>query len=254
MKKLKIISLLIILTALGACSQMKQSNGQVSNSAETKKDGVNVPRNLQNSVPEPNIYKESSAIVTLPNNTDILYGAAKKPLKLDELGKKFEEYEKSSNDTKVVYVVADSANDYASLVKILDIARKQKINTVRLVVSLTDKLEANNILEINLPYEPKENMQIKPNPLTLLVTMDKDGKFKLNQNDETLGSLTARLAEVFRNRAENGVFREGTNEVEQTVFVKAPRSAKYGEVAKIIDALKGVYANPIGLQIDDLND
>jgi biopolymer transport protein ExbD len=40
--------------------------------------------------------------------------------------------------------------------------------------------------------------------------------------------------------------------IEKTVFVKAPRAAKYGDVVKVIDAIKGAGANPVGLQVDDL--
>jgi biopolymer transport protein ExbD len=40
--------------------------------------------------------------------------------------------------------------------------------------------------------------------------------------------------------------------IEKTVFIKGPRSLPYGEVAKVIDGLKGAGASPIGLQIDDL--
>jgi biopolymer transport protein ExbD len=50
------------------------------------------------------------------------------------------------------------------------------------------------------------------------------------------------------------VFREGTNEVEKTVFIKSPKSVRYGDVIKVIDAAKMVGASPIGLQIDDLTD
>ena len=40
--------------------------------------------------------------------------------------------------------------------------------------------------------------------------------------------------------------------IEKTVFVKAPRSLHYGDVVKVIDAIKGAGANPVGLQVDDL--
>ena len=40
--------------------------------------------------------------------------------------------------------------------------------------------------------------------------------------------------------------------IEKTVFVKAPRAAKYGDVVKVIDAIKGSGASPVGLQVDDL--
>jgi biopolymer transport protein ExbD len=60
------------------------------------------------------------------------------------------------------------------------------------------------------------------------------------------------LTEIFQGRDANGVFREGTNEVEKTVFIKSPRSVRYGDVVKVIDAVKMAGAQPIGLQIDDL--
>jgi biopolymer transport protein ExbD len=41
--------------------------------------------------------------------------------------------------------------------------------------------------------------------------------------------------------------------IEKTVFIKAPRSIAYGEVARMIDLLKGAGAEPVGLQLDGLN-
>jgi len=43
-----------------------------------------------------------------------------------------------------------------------------------------------------------------------------------------------------------------SDRIEKTVFVKAPRSLAYGEVVKVIDAIKAAGANPVGLQVDDL--
>jgi len=40
--------------------------------------------------------------------------------------------------------------------------------------------------------------------------------------------------------------------IEKTVFVKAPRALHYGDVVKVIDAIKGAGADPVGLQVDDL--
>jgi biopolymer transport protein ExbD len=79
-------------------------------------------------------------------------------------------------------------------------------------------------------------------------------------NNEPYGDVTdteklsAKLREIFKERENNGVFREGTNEVEKTVFIKSPRSVRYGDVIKVIDAAKMVGASPVGLQIDDLAD
>jgi biopolymer transport protein ExbD len=112
-----------------------------------------------------------------------------------------------------------------------------------------------------VPAEPKPDDQTiaKPNPLTLVVGINKADK-KLTLNTETLGDvtnteeLTNRLTAIFKEREATGAFREGTNEVEKTLFIKSPRSVKYGEVVKVIDAVKQAGAQPIGLQIDDLTD
>ena len=116
--------------------------------------------------------------------------------------------------------------------------------------------------EAKVPAEPKPDDQTiaKPNPLTLVVGVNNsDKKITLN-NNETLGdvsdasALTNRLSEIFKQRESEGAFREGTNEIEKTVFIKSPRSMKYGEVVRVIDAVKQAGAQPIGLQIDDLAD
>ncbi len=113
--------------------------------------------------------------------------------------------------------------------------------------------------EAKVPAEPKDdlNVIIKPNPMTLVVAIDKKNLGLTLNNDGAgnvtdTGALTDRLTNIFKERENNGVFREGTNEVEKTVFVKAPKTVKYGDVVKVIDGIKLAGAQPIGLQIDDL--
>ena len=114
--------------------------------------------------------------------------------------------------------------------------------------------------------DPKEDTSnLKPNPLTLVVTISNDLQLKLNQ--DSMGSvndtsaLSQKLIQVFQQRKDQRAYKPGmesqTNlpedqRIEKTVFVKAPRSLKYGEVVKVIDAIKGAGATPVGLQVDDL--
>jgi len=115
--------------------------------------------------------------------------------------------------------------------------------------------------EAKVPAEPKDQPQqeVKPNPLTLVVAINKDTK-GITLNNEPAGdvtdaaSLTGQLSEIFKARETNGVFRENTNEVEKTIFIKSPTSVRYGDVVKVIDAVKMAGAQPIGLQIDDLTE
>lgn len=113
--------------------------------------------------------------------------------------------------------------------------------------------------------EPDPNQVVKPNPLTLVVAIDSDLKVKLNLDEfgsvNDTGKLSARLTQIFEERKGNRAYATGMEtrtdlpedeRIQRTVFVKAPRSVKYGEVVKVIDALKGAGARPVGLQIDDL--
>lgn len=112
--------------------------------------------------------------------------------------------------------------------------------------------------EAKVPSEPDPNVDknIKPNPLTLVVTIGSDGKMKLNNEEmgtiDDTSALSGRLVGEFKKRTDNKAYRTGTTIVETTVFVKAPRSMQYGKIVKVIDALKGAGAEPVGLQIDDL--
>ena len=115
--------------------------------------------------------------------------------------------------------------------------------------------------EAKVPAEPKDqqDVNVKPNPLTLVVAINKETK-GITLNNENFGDVSDteklhnKLAEIFRERENNGVFRENTNEVEKTIFIKSPKSVRYGDVVRVIDAAKDAGASPIGLQIDDLTD
>jgi biopolymer transport protein ExbD len=90
----------------------------------------------------------------------------------------------------------------------------------------------------------------------LIVQVTTDKKVTLNNEAEgtldDLSSLKKRLAKIFRERMTMGVFREGTNEVEQTVFIKASSLLQLSDVVKVVDALKEAGTSPVNLQIDDL--
>ena len=120
--------------------------------------------------------------------------------------------------------------------------------------------------DIPTQRDPNEDLsKLKPNPLTLVVSISPDLQIKLNQ--DSLGSvndttpLAQKLALVFHQRKEQHAFKIGMearsdvkdeDRIEKTVFVKAPRAARYGDIVKVIDAIKGAGANPVGLQVDDL--
>lgn len=116
--------------------------------------------------------------------------------------------------------------------------------------------------EAKVPAEPKDtqNVDVKPNPLTLVISINR-GTGGISLNTESVGdvtntdALTAKLTQIFKDREINRVVKDSNpNEIEKTVFIKAPTALKYGDVVKVIDAAKMAGAEPVGLQIDDLTE
>src|SRR3954468_20620095 len=70
--------------------------------------------------------------------------------------------------------------------------------------------------EAKVPAEPKDQqMNVKANPLTLVIGINRDTKAVTLNNDpfgdvSDTEKLTNRLREIFKEREANGAFREGT--------------------------------------------
>jgi biopolymer transport protein ExbD len=117
--------------------------------------------------------------------------------------------------------------------------------------------------------EPPKPTQDPPegDKLTLVVTIKQDGALELNKIGEMgsvndTGKLSATQSELFQRRIESHAYRYDLKDridlpdeqrIQRTVFIKAPRSIAYGEVAKVIDGIRGAGAEPVGLQIDELD-
>lgn len=110
-----------------------------------------------------------------------------------------------------------------------------------------------------VPDEPSRDDTVVNAPDTLVVVVEPDGTLRLN-SETGLGSVndagktTERLGDIFAQRRANyGLSASGDASIPRTVFIKAPRGLDYGSVAKVVDAVKLAGAEPIALQIDDLN-
>jgi biopolymer transport protein ExbD len=101
--------------------------------------------------------------------------------------------------------------------------------------------------ESRIPERPPENMpEQPPDPLALLVTIPMDGEsFKLNQDE--LSGLKALGDRLFK-------ALDGRPADRKAVFIKAPRALNYGQVVRVIDVVKQVGGEPIGLQIEGLDE
>jgi biopolymer transport protein ExbD len=117
--------------------------------------------------------------------------------------------------------------------------------------------------------DPPENPDERVSPRTMIVSVEGSGALKLIRGATTVaegsvsepGEVASRLAREWRERIAAGDWKEGFDartdlapdrRIERTVFVRAPNSIRYGEVARVIDAVKGAGADPVGLQTDEL--
>ncbi len=116
-----------------------------------------------------------------------------------------------------------------------------------------------------VPEAPRDEVAlVAANPWTLVVNVSRTHQLSLNGSDdlgtvEDAGALASRLTGIFSTRAHN-LSSANASEIAsagmspRTVFIKAPRSLSYGAVARVLDAVKGAGAAPVGLQIDELDE
>src|SRR5262249_13065197 len=97
--------------------------------------------------------------------------------------------------------------------------------------------------QAKVPSEPDPpNIGLAPNPHTLVIGIAPDFALSIN-NKKGLGNvaspdaLVAELRSIFDQRQANGAVDEN-GRVLKTVFVKAPKNIGYGNVVRVIDAVK----------------
>jgi biopolymer transport protein ExbD len=70
---------------------------------------------------------------------------------------------------------------------------------------------------------------------TIVVSVDAQGRLKINQDPTTIGELGPRLEDIFKTRNE------------RVMFVKGDPIVSFGAVAEVIDVAKGAGIDKIGL-------
>jgi biopolymer transport protein ExbD len=101
-----------------------------------------------------------------------------------------------------------------------------------------------NKFDARIPDRPDSNDPGPEPNQALVVTIDHGGGYALNmQPAKTLDELQSQLSRAL----------DGRPAELKAVFLKAPRTLNYGEVAKVIDIMKLAGCAPIGLQIENLD-
>ena len=239
---------------------------------------VSLPRNTKNAEADRAIKTQPK--IWIPSNDEI-YVDDDLIQKADfdsKLGEKISEFlKRPAGANRIVYIASSTNVNWGMVVNVINRMRERGVDRVGLIVESNVHTKKRFLLQIPPQRDPNEDIsKLKPNPLLLGVFLSPDLQLKLitggydhpvGPNSEAKGtledpsSLSQALARIFQQRKEQHVYKPGMEtrtdlpedaRVEKTVWIKAYRSGRYGEVIKLIDAVKGAGANPIVLQVDDL--
>jgi biopolymer transport protein ExbD len=244
-------AVLLILPLVFACNRLESVTTPTGEGIRPAMKTVNLPENMDFPVEAPDLKKKETVIVTLSGEGIFIGEEAYSPEKLGERIKTL--MADKPPDERIVYVNAGRELPHGDLVGFLDVLRTVDIDRAGLVVRTKDgNPHPFGIFEVKFPARPDPDIINKPNPLTLVVMRTQAGEIRLNNEPVKLEEAREKLSMIFTERENNGVFREGSNEIEKTGFIKADKDVSYEEVVKLIDAVKGAGAQPIGMRIDDL--
>ena len=119
-------------------------------------------------------------------------------------------------------------------------------------------VEVSDYYSLNIAPEPDDRIEIdvKPNPLFLIAGFDDKGSITLNNEAygglKDLSVIQQKLKNLFREREINGVFRENTNEIEKTVFLRVPESARFADVTSFAKAVADAGSDRLWLAIEKI--
>jgi biopolymer transport protein ExbD len=240
-----------------------------------KNELVALPANVKTteSDRDGNIEKESAMVLTLTADNKLYQRQTREVEKRvertetvitkEELPAKITTaMEGKTPDNRVVYLKCDVNAPYETVLQVFAAIRKADVDRVGLVVvgekTVDDKYQIAPVSFLVQLQEPfNMNVIMKPNPLTLVAAIDKDGKVSINNEPKgtiaDASRIETTLKNIFKDREDNGIFREGTNEIEKKTYIKVAKSCKYGDFIKLVETVKTAKASPIGIQIDDVN-
>jgi biopolymer transport protein TolR len=93
---------------------------------------VNIPKEMMASEEDGDITKDTSVVISIPDNNNFYLGKEQFPL--DTLGEKIKTMMKDkAPDKRIVYIKSGVEVDYGTVVEAIDIIRKQDIDKIGLV-------------------------------------------------------------------------------------------------------------------------
>ena len=105
---------------------------------------------------------------------------------------------------------------------------------VLLVIFMTISPNESTGLNAAIPQPPPPGPE-QPQENVIVLSMDRNGIIRINQDEVEPSSLIGRLQDIFKTRND------------RTMFVQADDELLFNDVAQLVDAAKGAGVNRIGL-------
>lgn len=104
-------------------------------------------------------------------------------------------------------------------------------------------------IDVSLPKtSSSDNVDLNTENVFFIISIDKDGNFYLtNSEDEDLSSTPIEIVSL-TNIIKN--YEESNTNKEIKLFIKADENVQYGQVVKLMDELKRISKNSIGLMTE----
>ncbi|HEX8733946.1 MAG TPA: biopolymer transporter ExbD [Pyrinomonadaceae bacterium] len=223
---------------------------------------ADVPKNIGHAKPDPHAFEEKAIVVSVRYPDETYVGSEQYPLEI--LGEAVEKrLRENPSERQLIYLNADANAEFGSIVKTLDIIRRQNIENVGLFVEPPTGADKKlQVLKIKIPAEPKETDSLDLLDRRLVVSLQKDGKIKPGRFDKyafkpaapeiSEEEISGKLTQMLKENEEKKITLKGTGEIDRAVFIKAPRANRYREVARLINAATAAGATEVYLMLDDL--
>lgn len=194
--------------------------------------------------------RNSPITVWVRANGELTYEG--KVVSLAELEAKLDaEMDYRMSSERKVFIEANDEIKFAVIRDILLIGRKLYFDDFGFVsagsLGVGAAVPTKIILEEPGPRPPKMGA------LVLQVNVDTVGKIYLNKKAVSDNELTAQLKTTFETRKKRRIFRQGSREVEKSVYVRLNPSTEYQAMLRVLQSIKSSGAYPIAVEIDWLD-
>jgi len=193
---------------------------------------------------DPNAIKPNSVVIGIATDDEFYLGKVSvAQADIPEMVK--QALKDKSPDEQIVYIKAGVSVRYGTVVSAIDALGPVGVERIGLVAD--KKKHANGKRRPDVRQRRPVNMSPRSSVATLsaappaiIIEVRSKTRLKLNSKPMLLSRLESRLQKLLDERER------------KTVFIRAPSKMAYGDVVKVIDIVKAAGAQPVGLEVDNL--